>query len=223
MNEKTILLTATINTSYYGNVDTINGDVRIREKQYLDTCEKIIKNTDIETIILCDNTNYKLDTLILEQMAETYKKKFEYLTYVEKDIGNMKLYGKGYGEHNIIKYALENSFYLKNTNSFFKLTGRVWIKNLNKIINQINEDNENYFTFYNRSKCVNTVFFKVNTKDYIANFYQLEWTDNTKIEEKYYEAIIKTNINCKTFKNEPLLVGIRGGGQIHHTKLMLYK
>ncbi len=41
---------------------------------------------------------------------------------------------KGYGEGEIISYALNNSKYLKNSESFYKLTGGLTVENINDVL-----------------------------------------------------------------------------------------
>ena len=45
--------------------------------------------------------------------------------------------GKGYGEGEIIEYALKNSAFLHSEREFIKLTGRITIENLDAIIRKM--------------------------------------------------------------------------------------
>jgi hypothetical protein len=47
----------------------------------------------------------------------------------ENDQEQVRLKGKGYGEGEIIKYALEHSELLATANSFAKCTGKLWVEN----------------------------------------------------------------------------------------------
>ena len=53
----------------------------------------------------------------------------------------IKLKGKGYGEGELIKFALNNSVFLKNQNNFFKCTGKVFCRNFDQVLKLITKNN----------------------------------------------------------------------------------
>jgi hypothetical protein len=79
----------------------------------------------IEKIVIADATGgFLLDseeTLLLKQMGVDV----EQISYCQNE-DLIKQKGKGYGEGMLIKFALENSTFLRSENNFFKCTGKVY-------------------------------------------------------------------------------------------------
>jgi len=63
----------------------------------------------------------------------------EQISYYQ-DEQQLRLKGKGYGEGELLRFALENSITLETEDSFFKCTGKVHCRNFESIINMINHN-----------------------------------------------------------------------------------
>lgn len=115
-----------------------------RIKQYLDAILFYLTKSDFESIVFVDGSGIESDFFyFLFPIADFYNKKFEMLSF-ENDPILLKSKWKGYGENNILKFAIENSALLKNYKCFYKVTGRYLIKNINQILKN-EEMNENVF------------------------------------------------------------------------------
>jgi len=94
----------------------------------------------IEKIVIADATGgYLLDSeeiLLLKQIGVDV----EQISYYQNE-NLIKSKGKGYGEGELIKFALENSIFLKNENNFFKCTGKVYCRNFKEILQIIKKSN----------------------------------------------------------------------------------
>ncbi len=104
-------------------------DEEERKKQYLSSIRYYIENSCFDKIVYCDNSNPIVETEILE-CANKNKKQFEWINFS----GNQETVieqGKGYGEGEIINYALGRSELLRNSSYMVKVTGRLKIKNIN--------------------------------------------------------------------------------------------
>ena len=125
MDNIVILMTACV---YPKNmIQTIVQDPGVRKRQYLDAINYYLQETDFD-IVFCDNSDVVIwDEIIHQDKAH----RLEYLTFNggEKD----KDRGKGYGEANIIKYALSHSCLLREARYVIKITGRVKVLNINNI------------------------------------------------------------------------------------------
>lgn len=122
-----LLLTACINP-----VDmpfTIISKVSERYNQYIDALNFYIENVKIP-IVFCENSN----TDIGEFHNNKSCKQIELLTF---DGNHDKTHGKGYGEAEIIEYAIMNSNIIDKNAYIIKITGRLVVKNINSLITQI--------------------------------------------------------------------------------------
>ena len=84
-----------------------------RLSQYLDSLRFYIVHTNLNNIVLCDNSGFNFPVDEMTALAKEYGKKLEIIQFVgdkKKIIEN----GKGYGEGEIIEYALHHSLLLKN-------------------------------------------------------------------------------------------------------------
>ena len=136
-----ILLTACINPN--GCIRLERSDVGVRENDYLEALEKWLK-FDFP-IVFCENSNYNLDKI--HALVKKYpNKKVEILSF---DGNNYPRHlGKGYGEALIIEHAIKNSEIIKNSEYVVKVTGRLFIKNFQKIIKNVYKQGEFYLLYF---------------------------------------------------------------------------
>lgn len=127
-----LLMTGSITPGKTRDVAIQNSDDRLF--QYITSLLAWIELTDVKNIVFCENTNCKYDFSNLVEIALKKGKNLEVLIFN----GNVKAqkYGKGYGEGEIVKHAILNSKYLNEETNFYKITGRLFIKNFNEIQSQ---------------------------------------------------------------------------------------
>lgn len=113
-----------------------------RQRQYLQGLVAWITLTDIPTIVFCENTNSSYDFTQIIEFARARNKTLEVLVFG----GNQKAQtrGKGYGEGEIVAYAMKNSHYLSRSQSFYKITGRLFVQNFEQV-HQVNDHLPNVF------------------------------------------------------------------------------
>lgn len=185
----------------------------------------------IRNIVICDNTLPDYDFQPLRRLAKESGKNIEILTF-PGDREEVKKKGKGYGEGEIIKHALENSQLIENCDSFYKITGRVFVNNF-ETIHQAHLNSARVFDnpisnirrFAKRIAVilstnsrhgrgmVRTVFYKCD----LAFFKEKLLTSNERVsdsgrfylEHSYFFPLIKGGFS--TFKISPVLVGFSGG------------
>lgn len=125
-----LLMTATILPQESWNLKLKDPGRRL--EQYISSLEYYIVNTGIERIVFCENSNYSFDTRRILQLAGQYGKEVEIIQFAADKDAILK-HGKGYGEGEIIKYAMGKSRLLKQSEYFIKVTGRLKITNIDKI------------------------------------------------------------------------------------------
>lgn len=72
--------------------------------------------------------------------------------------------GKGYGEEEILAYAMEHSSIINTGQCFYKITGRLTISNIKQL--KLTDKAENLFVFDIGNKLIDTRFYKVCKNDY---------------------------------------------------------
>lgn len=86
-------------------------------------------------IVICDGSGF--------DFSETASSAFpgvniECLNFINST-KEVQAKGKGYGEGEIIAYALDNSKYLKQSDRFMKSTGKLWVSNVHKLLKNRHE------------------------------------------------------------------------------------
>lgn len=187
-----------------------------RRKQYIDSIKFYINYTPIIKIVFCDNSNAESEPE-LEVLAKVNNKEFEWLSFM----GNQKeseIKGKGYGEGEIIDYAIEHSRFIKKESYLVKITGRLIVKNLSLLLNHISLKKGYFFPIY--KGFVDTRIYMMPKKIYSEFFINLYLhVDDVKgryLECVFAECIKKEKIKYKRFIVAPIVGGISGtSGTIH--------
>lgn len=209
-----LLITGAIDISSFDIPYTSVVDIEKRKSQYLYSIEYAIENySEINHIVFCENTNYCYDYSRIYQKAKSYNKVLEVLTFLG-DYNAIQRHGKGYGEGEIIKYALENSVLMKNADIFFKLTGRLVVTNFDSVVKKTKE--RSAFVYYPSIKYsvdhISTIFYKVDKNIYLRELNDVFMHVNDN-DDKYLERLFFLKLrNCDivSFSRLPKISGQSG-------------
>ena len=192
-----LLITGCINAVKEQKYHTIY-DCTVRYEQYMESIVWAIENTGFTKIVFCENSNFfheytdKLrDILTMQAAASKRGKELEILSF-QGDSKRVQETNKGYGEGEIIEYALRNSSELKSCSYFCKLTGRLKVRNIDRALTGLAEGKN----CFNRDKAharnwIDTRFFCCSVdyyRQYLIHQYQ-ELTDKIIIEKLFYYAL----------------------------------
>ena len=214
---------------------TAVNDLNIRLEQYIHSIRYAILNyKKIKKIVFVDNTDYKYDYSVLDLLSIHNNKEFEIIKF-KGNYDKIEEFGKGYGEIECIIAAINQSKLLQNETCFYKLTGRVVIKNFDKMIDSRTCSNAFIYKpshlFYDRDH-INTVFYSADI-DFFVNHLsilknKIKDRENLFIEDVFFSSImdLKSNFNIGTFTNFPVISGISGSSgknyDLSKIKIILY-
>ena len=212
-----ILLTSCVNPN--GMPFTALSDINVRKQQYLDALRFYVNNTPLP-IVYVDNSN--VDIKEYNVISNIVDDRLELLSF---DGNHDKEHGKGYGELEIIDYAIKHSNIINsNTNvSIIKITGRLVIVNIMTIINQLKY---NILPSSNSVICsMNSDFSMADSRLLIAplNFYKrlienrmaINDSEGVYLEHVLCSLIKKQNLYAfHTFFSEPQYQGVSGSTNI---------
>ncbi len=126
-----LFLTASIdpkNTPQVGR-----NSIEMRENDYFLSLQQFSR---LEfNIVFCENSGFHSEKII----NYCSKHGIEYLSFISRE----SFRGKGHGEKEIFDYALSNSNYVNESEYIVKITGRIYIKNISKILEDLSKS-----TFY---------------------------------------------------------------------------
>ena len=110
---------------------------QIREQQYMRTLEWMAKaRTGVKTVIFCENSEASLESF--EYLSKLWRKRRLSLEIYKVPMSREEVFlGKGWGEGQIIRWALENVHSLGECEGFIKITGRHQLLNVKRVIEVI--------------------------------------------------------------------------------------
>lgn len=208
------IITGTINPEN-GIPDLVLTNSNERLKQYIEAIKKVLKSHNIKKVIFCDNSNSKIDISNINYMAKQYNKEIEFFTF-SGDKKKVLENGKGFGEGEIIDYILKNSKLIKQEDYFIKITGRLYVENIDKIIYHMDKK----YNYFNKSsvgkKCnmVDTRFYGVKISDYnryLRKAYESVDDRNGKfLEHIFYNVLKQYKVNSRNMPFYPRISGQSG-------------
>ena len=169
-------------------------------------------------LVICDGSNYDLSGIARERFPDA---NIECL-FFQNDADMVRLYGKGYGEGEIVNYAIANSAYLRESDYFAKCTAKLWVDNFLDCVAGWNGSCllKGYFA--------DVFSFKPTRFDYIdTRFYLVSKTFYSKylsttylnvggerglsLEHCFRDVIIENGIHKILFSVPPVICGVGGG------------
>lgn len=219
-----VLLTSCVYISDYAVKLT---DPTDRYNHTLESIEKWLSIYPGIRLVVCDNSGFDFSQAVNEKFPEA---NIECLFFVcDKKL--VQYHGKGYGEGEIIKYAIQNSTYLKQADFFAKCTAKLWVENFNECIIEWNGDflcNANFSNVFSFRKTyfnhVDTRFYLVSKDFYLKNLLtahlNLGGATGIGIEDNFRDTVLANKLAGVVFYSPPVIAGKGGGtGKYYNTKL----
>lgn len=216
-----ILLTSSVIVHDTG-VALTNQDERVRL-----TLESVHEWLKIDTnlrIVLCDGSGFNFTTTVRAQFPEAH---IECL-YFDNDVQQVRQHGRGYGEGEIVRYALAHSRLISEAGCFGKCSSKLWIKNFSECLG--NWDGKlllkgvfsDVFSPFRP-----TSFAYIDTRFYMASvdIYRQYFVDaHTQIqkerghglEECFRDVVIQKQLKHILFRSVPIVCGVGGGTGIYY-------
>ena len=129
LRRETLVMTATFRapeTPYL-----IIRDERTRIQQYMCALVSWSRAQRVQRIILAENSNTQFDFSRVVRYLGAAGKEIELLVFD----GNKESprFGKGFGEGEILEYVYTHSRLLRLTDTFYKVTGRLFVRNFDRV------------------------------------------------------------------------------------------
>lgn len=171
------------------------------------------------SIVICDGSGYDFT----KDVAATFPQaKIESICF-QNNSELAAAYGKGYGEGEIVNYALEHSEYLKRSDCFMKCTSKLWVKNFPEILKCWNNLFQCQFGLEKpksirnaKPHFIDTRFYIIKKSYYIDNFSNVYKNvrdhDGIYLEHCFRDVIVANGLRASSilFPIPPLIVGVAG-------------
>ena len=214
-----MVLTSSVHVSAFYTSLTDPGE---RAGQYMDSITFFIKETPFTNIIVCDNSGYRYPES-LHALAESYHKKIELLCFTGHQ-EMVALYGKGYGEGEIMEFVWKNSALIPQVEGFWKVTGRLKVINIARLLRESHHE-QNYFMPVSLLRprwlvpkaarpCVDlrvyyttTAFFRDSL---MTAYHKVREREVYFLEHAWHDAMAASAVRVKCFSTAPEFIGVSG-------------
>ena len=209
-----------------------------RQEDYYNSVSYYVNNQpQIQKIIFIENSGWPLDRVKEAVNDNPYNKTVEFISLDCNDFP--RDFGKGYGESLLIDRGLEKSNLIKTVTHFGKITGRIYLKNMEEILETIEENYDCLCDYKDLGWKIKKLFGKKDVRPYCDTrflvFSQQFYHNNIKplhqkhqqgcfyLELEFYQAFKslegKEKITYR-FLVEPDFQGIAGhfGGKNYSSK-----
>ncbi len=215
-NRIPILLTSSVVVHDTG-VKLTNTDERIHHA--LESVAQWLKIEPTIALVLCDGSGFDFSKLISEKFPHA---QIECLSF-ENNKKLVQQFGRGYGEGEIVRYALMQSKLIAKAECFAKCTSKLWVENYAKCITNWNGNILFKGVFLNVfSPIKKTNFLHIDTRFYIINtsiyknFFlnahlKIDQENGYGLEECFYDIYLKNKFKNSLFKISPTICGVGGG------------
>lgn len=153
----TLLITGTIKPL----VKIKHCDPQVRCREYLRNLERYICETDFERIIFAENSGYAADYSDLQAKAQRLGKDFRVLDVSQ----NADRETMSTGEARILQQALAQCPFLKDKDFVWKVSGRIFIRNIDRVLRRVENSRTNLFLYAPRYDSLQTWFCRVSVGD----------------------------------------------------------
>ncbi len=203
-------------------------DEKARIFYTLESIKHWLKIAPKNQLIICDGSGYDFSSIIHEHFPCS---NIECLFFTN-NVRLVEIHGKGFGEGEIIRYALRHSRILSESSNFAKCTAKLWVDNFQECIHQWNGQFLCNAFFSNVFSYKQTKLEFIDTRFYMAdiNFYKkffefahsnVGGNDGYSIEDRFLEIIQKEQMQRIIFSLPPFICGVGGGsGKYYKSSIM---
>jgi len=174
-------------------------------------------------LVICDGSNYDFTGIILNRFPNA---NIECL-FFQNDTRSVRIYGKGYGEGEIVNYAIANSVYLREFDYFAKCTAKLWVDNFldcfaswngiflcKGFFSDVFSFKRTQFTY------VDTRFYIVNKSFYLKYFasayLKVGGEHGLSLEHCFRDVILANKLKGIMFNLPPVICGVGGGSGTYY-------
>jgi hypothetical protein len=170
-------------------------------------------------IVLCDGSGYDFSDDVQSRFPQAH---IECLRF-ENNQRLVKEFGRGYGEGEIVRYALEHSRFVAQAGCFAKCTAKLWVENYAECLHQWNGqllckgvfDNALSLLQMPRLSYIDTRFYIASVACYRTYFLEahraIDKDAGHGLEQTFLSVFQQHRIEGALFRNYPVIQGLGGG------------
>lgn len=180
-------------------------------------------------LVLCDGSSFDFTPIVRKKFPLA---RIECLHF-ENQQKLVKQYGRGYGEGEIVRHAVQNSTLIADADCFAKCTSKLWVENFQICLAQWNGKLLCKGVFLDVfSPFKKTRFAYIDTRFYIASrscyhqyledaHFQIDKGLGRGLEQCFYDVFIRNRIHHCLFSTPPIICGVGGGTGVYYKNPLL--
>lgn len=171
------------------------------------------------SIVLCDGSSFDFSELVSKQFPDA---RIECLPF-ENNQTMVERFGRGYGEGEIVRYALQHSKFIAQAGCFAKCSSKLWVENFLTCAKSWNGRALfkgvflNIFSLFNSCEFsyIDTRFYIIST-DFYRQFFENAHAKIGKkkgfgLENSFHSIITEQHIKRSLLRVSPVICGVGGG------------
>lgn len=175
-------------------------------------------------LVLCDGSGYDFEPTVSTLLGSSPVE----CLHFHNDVDRIRLHGRGYGEGEIVRHAIEHSKLIQSAGCFAKCTSKLWVDNFNKCIRQWNGDLllkgvfNNTFSPRKATKLayIDTRFYVVSVDTYrrffVHSHHTIRSEDGYGLEESFRDSFLDNNLKGCLMCPPPVICGVGGGTGVYY-------
>lgn len=172
-----------------------------------------------QPLVLCDGSGFDFTDLVQRNF---FGSKIECLHF-NNDREKVQLFGRGYGEGEIVRYAVNRSEIIAHTGCFAKCTSKLWVENFSECMKPWNGEilikgvfnNAFSLTRLTEFSYIDTRFYAMSTAQYKALFINAHQSIDPLrghgLEECFRDTFITNHLRHCLMPLPPVICGVGGG------------
>lgn len=175
-------------------------------------------------LVLCDGSGFDFHSTI---SALPGSGPVECLHF-HNEVSLVKQYGRGYGEGEIVRHAIEHSELIQSARCFAKCTSKLWVENFDECIQQWNGDLllkgvfNHVFSPQSSTELayIDTRFYVVSLDTYWRFFVHahhiIRTEDGYGLEESFRDIFLRNRLRGRLMCPPPTICGVGGGTGVYY-------
>jgi len=167
----------------------------------------------VNTVIVCDGSGFDLSEHMNTSDESGQQAPCEFLSF-NNDRTKVRALGKGYGEGEIVKYALEKSKALQGSHAFAKCTAKLWLSNFPECVSHFKSKAVFDYGGSFHPVYLDTRFYLTETeffRAHLMNAYQKVDEDRGyNLEHAYRDALVQFKLSEIAMYPTPRIFGTSG-------------
>jgi hypothetical protein len=194
-------------------------DPKERERLAMESVQRWRDIAPTHPLVLCDGSGFDFTSLV---EALPNNSNIECL-YFQNDAKAIQLHGRGFGEGEIVRFALEHSTFIQTAGRFAKCTSKLWVENFSECISRWNGSMLLKGVFDDafspirptRLSYVDTRFYIMSVENYRAHFLHahtaIRASQGQSLEECFKDVFLSLSCPPSLMKVPPVICGTGGG------------